>query len=179
MKYIIDVPDFDKYNMPSATKGRIVGIPMSVNGKEYYVPTDMVYVAPYTESDRKQIEDAQEEAWEFAKQVSIMKPEDKKECWGTAKFNTINFGYSYQEAKDRYEAWKAKQESRLEVGNEVENQKFGTIGVITNIDNSLVHILWESGRSSSYDFENINLKKTGRHFPQVAELLKAMKGEEA
>lgn len=66
---------------------------------------------PYTEPDEDEIRQRVEnEVWEFAKQVSIMKPEDKRECWGTEKYNTINFGYSYQEAKAKYDAWKKKKE---------------------------------------------------------------------
>lgn len=104
MKYIIEFED--EYSM-------------NEGGMKYHQCKQVPYwsvshgiiknLTPYIEPDRKAIED---EVWEFAKTVSIMKPEDKRECWGTDKYNTINFGYSYQEAKAQYEAWKDRKDDK-------------------------------------------------------------------
>lgn len=132
-------------------------------------------LTPYTEPDRKAIEDAQEEAWEFAKQVTIMTPDDKCELWGTSKYNTINLGYSYAEVKAKYEAWK-KQKDEIKVGDEViyHRNKYivGYVGedeVYHLVDQCWIRVVVQG------DYQ---LTKTGRHFPEVAELLKKMRGEE-
>ena len=71
MKYVIDIPDFDKYNMPSPTKGRIVSIPITIGDTTFDIPTEMTYIEPYTELDRDAIEQeirekVAEEVWNFA-----------------------------------------------------------------------------------------------------------------
>ena len=131
-------------------------------------------LTPYTEPDRKAIEDAQEEAWEFAKQVTIMTPDDKCELWGTSKYNTINLGYSYAEAKAKYEEWQ-KQKEEIHVGDEV-TSKYGDGVVIDIVGNESVHILGKDGHWNEY--AEGEYKKTGRHFDTVKKLLEEMRGEE-
>ena len=125
-------------------------------------------LTPYTEPNKESIEN---EVWEFAKTVSIMKPEDKRECWGTDKYNTINLGYSYQEAKARYEVWKAESE-QIRVGDEVvyrcNKYVVGYVGadeVYHIVDRNWIRVVVQG------DYQ---IFKTGRHFPEVAELLKKM-----
>lgn len=132
---------------------------------------------PYTEPDEDEIRQmAYEEAWEFAKQVSIMKPEDKRDLWGTDKYNTINFGYSYAEAKAKYDKWE-KEKEKIHVGDEVDVA--GTTGVVVRIpkgDEQRIHYISPSGTvycNNAY----ADIVKTGRHFNEVEELLKKM-GEE-
>ena len=131
-------------------------------------------LTPYTEPDRKAIEDAQEEAWEFAKQVTIMTPDDKCELWGTSKYNTINLGYSYAEAKAKYEEWQ-KQKEEIHVGDEV-TSKYGDGVVIDIVGNESVHILGKDGHWNEY--AEGEYKKTGRHFDTVKKLLEEMRGKE-
>ena len=171
MKYIIDIPE------DMVKDGFVVKCEQSFCGNNRRVVANL-FPYEYEEPDRKQIEDAQEEAWEFAKQVSIMKPEDKEECWGTAKYNTINLGYSYQEAKAKYDAWKTEKESKIEVGDEVMHKITKSIGIATWVDPeaNYVHIVWSDGSTGNRKMDS--LEKTGRHFNQVADMLKEMKEEE-
>ena len=184
MKYIIDIP----FETDFIVAVRMVdGLPVEVKAEK------QEELEPYTEPNHKAIEiqhahdienvarlnyhKGAEDAWEFAKQVSIMKPEDKEECWGTAKYNTINLGYSYQEAKAKYDAWKTEKESKIEVGDEVMHKITKSIGIATWVDPeaNYVHIVWSDGSTGNRKMDS--LEKTGRHFNQVADLFKAMKGE--
>ena len=169
MKYIIEFED-----EPSMVEA----------GLRYYQCKQLPYwglspeiiknLTPYTEPDRKAIEDAQEEAWEFAKQVTIMTPDDKCELWGTSKYNTINLGYSYAEAKAKYEEWQ-KQKEEIHVGDEV-TSKYGDGVVIDIVGNESVHILGKDGHWNEY--AEGEYKKTGRHFDTVKKLLEEMRGKE-
>lgn len=178
MKYIIDMSD--EYVMESALYGKQLAIPFYVNAndKSFFLPTGLK-VEPYVEPDRKVIEDAQEEAWEFAKQVTIMTPDDKCELWGTSKYNTINFGYSYAEAKAKYEEWK-KQKDEIHVGDEVEYECGGLNRfVVTGIyGRYAVGFKDEDDDIDVGDYCDIKyLRKTGRHFSDIEKLLKKMRGE--
>ena len=115
-----------------------------------------------------------EKAWELAKKVSIMPDEAKKEVWGTDKYNTINFGYSYAEAAEKYEAWIRKKavDDEIKVGDEV-NDCVST-GVVVGIIGDCFRVLFSNG--ASHFMSNIEFKKTGRHFPEIAELLKRIGG---
>jgi hypothetical protein len=79
-----------------------------------------------------------------------------------------------------YEDEQQKIEREIKVGDEVvENGDISKRGVVTYIKltggGNLYNVLWDDGRSCGYYKKGI--KKTDRHFPQVEELLKAMKDD--
>ena len=140
-------------------------------------------LTPYTEPDEDEIRQmAYEEAWEFAKQVSIMKPEDKRDLWGTDKYNTINFGYSYAEAKAKYDKWE-KEKDCIRVGDELINH-IGRPYVIYHIDRDTQSAYGIDVINREYPLqqevfptENYTPNKTGRYFPEITELVKKMREE--
>ena len=142
MKYIIDVPD---------------------NTAWIQVSTDRL--EPYTEPDRKAIED---EVWKVAQKVHVISEEADDVC----------FGDSYQEVRKQYEAWKAKRDE-IHVGDEVVfGSSFNETMKAVVLDDSTYEdsdwfVLTENGCVE--DHEEDMLKKTGHHFPEVAELLKKMR----
>jgi len=85
MKYIIDIPT----EMDEAT------------ARYWNETTDMTLV-PYTEPDRKAIED---EVWEFVRIITDMTEKQRIECFGGATCNLDEY-LTYKEAKAKYEAWK-------------------------------------------------------------------------
>lgn len=112
MKYIVDLPK--EYISGSALFGKILSIPIQINGdKNYNIPTS-IKITPYTEPDRTQIED---EVWEFVRRIIC--PSDccedsisahtqeifNKEGW---EIRGIFNDLSYQEAKEKYEAWRSR-----------------------------------------------------------------------
>lgn len=193
MKYIIDIPNDSINKYVSLCDRESFVVPITVGLDSSLCFNTGLKLKPYTEPDHKSIElqhahdienvarlnynKGAEDAWEFAKQVSIMNPDDKEECWGTAKYNTINFGYSYQEAKAEYEAWKKRDEIR--VGDEVEytgcneTVRFVVTGIVGERAYGFKHTCEYDDAGEYCDIDM--LRKTGRHFDEVEELLKKMK----
>lgn len=177
MKYIIDLPK--EYTSKSSLFGEILSIPIQINGgKNYNIPT-AIKIRPYTEPDRKAIED---EVWELVRLLINTNDSDLYEIFNHIDSEDVIEKMNYQEAKAKYEEWK-KQKDEIRVGDEVEyvccdeTIRF----VVTGINNG--H--WAYGFKYPCDYDESGeycdldqLRKTGRHFDEVAELLKKMKGEE-
>ena len=165
MKYIIDIPDNTHW------------IQWIMEGtKDHHPYMDWIDVKDlrfYTEHDRKAIED---EVWEFARGLLNYTDDD----WEVIT-NMLLLDIPYQEAKAKYEAW-LKQKDEIHVGDEV-------IPTDTQYDPMIVTRIWMDDHSRDCldtlgldgcicSFLTSNVKKTGRHFPEVAELLEKMRGEE-
>ena len=154
MKYIVDLPK--EYTSKSLLFGEILSIPIQINGgKNYNIPTS-IKITPYTEPDRKVIED---EVWELHKNIMY----DTKYEGGLE--------LTYREAKVKYEAWKKR---NIRVGDEV----------IYDSQTKAVVLIPETkekyGTILTDDFATIvvshdDLEKTGRHFDDIAKLLKKIK----
>ena len=128
-------------------------------------------LTPYTEPDRKAIEDAQEEAWKMA----------SKCLWAISNSQSrVIFGMDcvyvprdvpYQEAKAKYKAWK-EQEEQIRVGDEVKHKQYEWKAVVINISESgLLTLMWGSGEASN-GFDPEEFEKTGKHCAEVEELIK-------
>lgn len=122
-------------------------------------------LTPYTEPDRKTIED---EVWAFAKKVRLEEFIDEE-----GRLHGYISGFnSYSEAKAKYDAW-AKEKSRIRVGDEVIIKSDGVKGVV--LDKDLCgefYVFTENGCCEEYRI--IHFEKTGRHFEEVEELLRKM-----
>ena len=152
MKYIIDIPT----ELAEAT------------ARYWNETTDMTLV-PYTEPDRKTIED---EVWEFVNDAFwSMTQEDIDECYDGW------FPKSYQEAKAKYEAWK-KQKDKIRVGDEVKDHEDIKAVVLDICMDGEVYTVYTENRICEDWLKDEGFVKTGRHFPEVAELLKKMREEE-
>ena len=161
MKYIIDIPD--KYVMTTNPKKLMIlekGITIATG----------IELTPYTEPYRQAIED---EVWSFAWKIFNMdfgeyaKLFDDNECPS-----------DYRETKAKYESWK-KQKDEIRVGDEVEYECGGDIVrfVVTGFRGERAF-----GFKNQCEYDDVgeycdieDLWKTGRHFDEVAELLKKMK----
>ena len=68
-----------------------------------------------------------------------------------------------------------QEQEKIKVGNEVNGK--GGRGIITKIGDDGAHfnVMWENGSTGYYMIEDF--KKTGRHFPEIADVLRKMKGE--
>lgn len=178
MKYIIDISD--KYVMESALYGKQLAIPFYVNAndKSFFLPTGLK-VEPYTEPDRKVIEN---EVWNLAKEIAYCMSLSQCEDAGMLCDDDIYTSatgvlekLSYQEAKAKYEAWNAERD-QIHVGDEVVFLE-GIKMIVVNTFDNYVQGIDEDGDC----YENIrvnSVKKTGRHFDDIKELLKKMRDEE-
>ena len=79
-----------------------------------------------------------------------------------------------QEAIEKIRQYEQKQE-KIKAGNEVNGK--GGRGVITKIsdDGDHFNVMWENGSTGYYMIEDF--KKTGRHFSEIAEVLRKMQEE--
>ena len=120
-------------------------------------------LTPYTEPDRKAIED---EVWEFCMNTDW--------SWISEIDTKPLREYSYQEAKVKYEAWR-KQKDEIRVGDEVTLYNNVKLVVVTIDHGTSVQGIDENGECYEY-IELDKLTKTGRHYDEVEDMLKKMKG---
>lgn len=176
-KYVIDIPDTDDYKIYSPLNGLELGLPWKIMDKTYTLPTH-IKLKPYIESNRKAIED---EVWKIADNIHGMSIEDKMSCFGFSLTSAVTSNFSYQEIKTKLEAWK-KQNDEINIGDEVTYTLCGdtaTLIVLGKKKNK-----YYGFNPNAPDYNDVGeycdadmLKKTGRHFPEVAELLEKMRGE--
>ena len=166
-KYIIDIPEDRIGDFVGSTH---LLMPYTMAGHEGHHDTELA-LTPYTEPDREAIEN---EVWEFARKIISTNENEVSEIWGCAtNFGEVMHNTTYQEAKTKYEEWR-KQKDEIRVGDEV--IVAGTTGVVVRIpkgDEQRIHFISPSGTvycNNAY----ADIVKTGRHFPEVAELLKKM-----
>ena len=168
MKYIIDIPDNTHW------------IQWIMEGtKDHHPYMDWIDVKDlrfYTEHDRKDIED---EVWEFVRTVTDMTEAQRIQCFGGATCNLDDY-LTYQEAKSKYEAWEAwlKQKDVITVGDEIISVDDDVKAIMLDCaDYESIYVMTEHGCVERWkDLDGV--KKTGRTFPEVAELLDKMRGED-
>lgn len=130
-------------------------------------------LTPYTELDRKAIED---ETWELAERIADMSYDDFISCF-EGETEEYVYGLPYHEVKAKYDAWK-KRKDEIRVGDEVIYN--GDRVVVTDIFLQDITRLWIEGVTSSgktVEALESDIKKTGRHFAEIEELLKKLGGE--
>ena len=172
MKYIIDIEDeYTKDWINDTPMCKELCMPISIPNRQrtYHVSTGFK-LEPYTDPDRKAIED---EVWKFAREMISTSGHEVSEMWGcVTNFGEVMHNTTYQEAKAKYDAWR-KQKDEIRVGDEVIDKDVGK-AIVINIDFELCSTLWLDG-SVSEDVPLGDLHKTGRHFDDIADLLKKMK----
>jgi len=141
---------------------------------------DSAYAHGYTEAESKyrEIRDELEkqayqkglkDAWEAAR--TLWNTPNRKEIFGHTAFNTVLTTLTAQEAIEKIRQHEQEKEEQIQVGDEVisPNGK----GVVTEITDIYVRIMYAKG--SGQVFKPEDLTKTGRHFPEIAEVLRKMK----
>ena len=166
MKYVIEIP----------SKADFVTAYYMEDGLPVMYKSDRIDdLEPYTEPDRKAIED---EVWEFAGKMIATSENEVSEMWGCAtNFGEVMHNTTYSEAKAKYEEW-LKQKDEIRVGDEVGS---GFVkGTAFFVDGTMVEgfFIDDNEEIEHFWWNKRDCKKTGRHFPEVAELLKKMREDE-
>ena len=158
MKYIIDIPDdidfveFYKSKNNKFLENRDI---VSVSTLDVY--EDM------TDAEKVEIE---EETWNIAWEIFNMSSKDYNQI-----FDEWRSPANFQEVKIKYNRWKLRKE--LKMGNEVVNFSGEKAIVLKVYDDGGMDLLWSDG---SAGFNNDGtFYKTGRHFPEIAEILNKLK----
>ena len=183
MKYIIDIEDeYTKDWVNETPMCKELCMPISVPNRQrtYHVITGLK-LEPYTEPDRKAIED---EVWEFATTCTKMDGADSVDVFGGFSLDSFT-KYSYQEAKAKYDAWKQEKEE-IRVGCEVHHKELPELKIyVTDMDDnsfggfalcSVKNVCDYGDRFSECNVHQY--KPTGRVLPNIVELLKKMMEEE-
>ena len=167
MKYIIEIPDERERDYIAETPfGKRLFFPLRITDVAYSLPTHL-HVEEYTDVNREEIEN---EVWEFARGLLNYIDDD----W-EAIANMLLLDIPYQEAKAKYDAWK-KEQQEVRVGDEV--RCMDRVGIVVRIDSmdGGSNVVWEDGATAYIGIKD--LTKTDRHFDEVDELLKKMRGEQ-
>lgn len=127
------------------------------------------------------------EAWECAKRIALVKTDEDcpyftvselKKIFGYSTYQSVFNTYSASEAIEKVKAYEEHQkvDDVIEVGDEVtlKSNDSNCLGVVVRVDDTNAILMTRDGYTTMYRLEI--LKKTDCHFPQVAELIKAMKG---
>ncbi len=186
MKYIVDVPDKAIDFMGGSDHFSIFVEPEYKVGdcKHYALRISKEDIEPYTEPDRNAIED---EVWSLAREIAYCM--SLQECIYAGMLHDDDIYDSAsgvlekltcQEAKTKYEAWKRKKEE-IRVGDEVvyaddPNKEKAIVLRLYQPKQykTLADILCEDGTVVKM-IKVENLAWTGRHFDEIADLLKKMK----
>ena len=180
MKYIIDVPEeIAEISEEFLSKAGLLcepytDIDIKEKAEEFSRGYDEGWDAgsKFHEAEKESIED---EVWELAIACLKMDGSDFFNAFGSSMVDCLT-EFSYQEAKAKFEAW-LKQKDKIHVGDEVNPINDTWRGVVVNVDNGDLTIMGSRGISSN-GYESKYFSKTGRHFDEVAELLKKMREEE-
>ena len=155
MKYIIDLPE----EFAEATK-------------EYWDKTVGTQLEPYIEPDRKVIEG---EIWSF---VNFLENKLKASDYDFIFDDNSPYDkYTYQEAKDKYEEWHTQKQNEIKVGEEIvgiySNGEITPPLVVFKVEGNYYYGIYS--KTGDFTQGSLNYEKTGRYFPEVAELLEKMK----
>lgn len=151
------------------------------NGTNYGTDESVELKAEDEKQRMKTYEDGLNEAWEAARKITCNDGYNWTELdtiFDSRSFNHIFITNTASEAISKIENY---EETKVEIkmGDEVES--CGATGVVIEspycsyYDNEIL-VLWSNG--ASVVCKKQDLKKTGRHFSQIAEVLKQMKESE-
>ena len=178
MKYIIEIDDKEeqKYVNPIS---RELMIPKGFGKHEWEGSVNTgIKLTLYDESEAEQR--GREEAWGLAQELENMEIEDWRKCFHNIPSYAEGLtNMSFQEACDKYEAWKAKADE-IHIGDVVRHDTYGRCVLLEkkNVESAeLWAVLDEKGMAHQINKKHIT-GKTDKHFNEVAKLLEKMKESE-
>lgn len=165
-KYTIDIPDDTTSIRAERVRDYIT----------FYKEIPMDKLTPYTEPDEDEIrQKVEQEVWELARTVRRMSISDWGKCFELYTLAGI-FDLNYSEAKAKYEEWQ-KQKDEIRVGDEIVVCDETAVVLWLNEYGNVGGYVYSDGKAYINGAGITSFTKTGRHFSEVAELLKKMKEE--
>lgn len=130
---------------------------------------------PSVEPDINAIKIAQEEAWKFANNISKrMSIGQREACFGHGLISNVLNALTYQEAKDKYEAYEKKAVLKIQLYDELLNDD-GNKGVVVGENDDYYTVLWWNGSCGILYKNSDDFKKSGKRHPEIADLLKQLR----
>ena len=122
------------------------------------------------------------DAWEAAKKICDMKWKKRREVFGTDVYADIIALLSASECIEKIRQYEQGEEEQIQVGNEIKagNDRYIVLQTyLNNIDEPMAVLFNKrDGNICQWHLYNANgaiFEKTGRHFPEIAEVLQKMK----
>lgn len=118
-----------------------------------------------------------EDAWELMHKIAFYKdPHVLIDAFGATTWGELLENNTPQEAIAKLRAYEEKQDE-IKIGDEVtpKSKDADWKGIVIGIEGGEAQVMTPDGYSCGYPLDI--MKRTGRHFPEVADLLKKMKGE--
>lgn len=149
----------------------------SRNGESY-----SIYCYGYDDG----LKDGLNNAWECARKITCnvslvgYSTYALREIFDTARLGDIFLNFSASEAIAKIKEYEEKQkqpDNEVKVGDEVVDENFINHGkgIATFVSPIVIYVLWYDGSTGRRKLEDI--KKTGRHFDKIAEVLEQLKEE--
>ena len=133
------------------------------------------YYIGYSKCLNRSYEDGLNDAWEAAKKIAKLDSAEQKRIYGGFGIYYIAHEFSAHEAIEKIRQYEQEQEYR--VGDEFENgtEKF----VVLKMDGKEID-RYIDGDGKTYVMKEKYgvMRKTGRHFPEIAAVLEKMRGEQ-
>lgn len=126
------------------------------------------------------IEQGRNEAWRLALHIFRLNQKERKAVFGYDR-DTVNVLESMDasEVLEKIRAYEEqkREETKIKVGDEVIYScgNYKDKATVIDIDADILHLLTENGCYLSEEYKDV--KKTGRHFTEIAELLKKLREE--
>lgn len=129
----------------------------------------------YESGKRVMYQKGLKDAWEAAR--TLWNTPNRKEIFGHTTFNTVLTTLTAQETIEKIQAYEQEKEKEIQVGDEIEAISGKAVVVyVDDVDEHKVRYVYSNG---VYAFDYIDkVTKTGRHFPEIAEVLQKMKETE-
>lgn len=126
----------------------------------------------YESGKRAMYQKGLKDAWEAAR--TLWNTPNRKEIFGHTTFNTVLTTLTAQETIEKIQAYEQEKEKEIQVGDEV-NAPFGK-AIVVNIDSvaEKIWLVYADGHGGFEYFKDAPTR-TGRHFPEIAEVLQKMK----
>ena len=143
-----------------------------------YDEAKLIYQNPNAEFDYQR---GLDDAWVCARKIVTWPDRSlvKSDAFDLDPGENIFTKYSAYRAIEKLKAYEEQQKAdEIKVGDEVtpKSNDSNWLGVVVGVDDTNAMVMTRDGYTAMYRLEI--LKKTDKHFSQVAELLKAMNGEQ-
>lgn len=181
-KYIIELEDKPFHNGNGDFLYRVKGFNSLV-----FDMTGVGKLTPYTEPDLEQVkrdydawyEKGLADAWDAAR--TLWNTPNRKEIFGHTTFNTVLTTLTASESIEKIRQYEQERE-KIRVGDEVKSgdEKYIVLQKYLNNIDELMVVLFNKrdGEIDTWHMYNANgviFEKTGRHFQEIAEVLRKMK----
>lgn len=169
----------EKYVRKSENGKEWFQFPVNISGQLVAIQT-IIPLDPYTEPDMEQVrkeayERGLSDAWEAARKICtnwVLPDSVLSEIFGMDKtIDDIMKESTASEAIEKIRQYEQEKEEQIQVGDEVIIRN--KTAVVTEITDRYVRIMYSDG--GCYALFSKGIVKTGRHFPEIAEVLQKMK----